>query len=68
MRLTRRQALAGMTALGAAATASAAALSVGDSAPDVSLPSTKGGSVKLADYHGKKNVVMAFYPKAFTGG
>ena len=67
MRLTRRQALAGMTALGAVA-ASAAPLAVGDSAPDVSLPSTQGETVKLANYRGKKNVVMAFYPKAFTGG
>lgn len=67
MRMTRRQALVGMTALGAVS-ASAAPLAVGDQAPDVSLPSTKGETVKLADYRGKKNVVMAFYPKAFTGG
>ncbi len=67
MRISRRQALAGLTALGAAA-ASAAPLAVGDKAPDVTLPSTRGESVKLANYHGKKNVVMAFYPKAFTGG
>ena len=34
----------------------------------VELPSTKGGTEKIAAYRGKKNVVLAFYPKAFTGG
>ncbi len=68
MRFTRRQALVGMTALGAAGAASAAPLAVGDKAPDVSLPSTRGETVKPADYRGKKNVVLAFFPKAFTGG
>lgn len=47
---------------------------VGDEAPDFELPATgdtagKGGprrTVKLSDYRGKKNVVLAFYPAAFT--
>jgi peroxiredoxin len=43
-------------------------LKVGDSAPDFTLPSTAGQSVKLSDFRGKKNVVLAFYPAAFTGG
>ena len=43
-------------------------LKVGDVAPDFALPSNKGGSVKLSDYRGKKNVVLAFYVLAFTGG
>jgi peroxiredoxin len=43
-------------------------LKVGDTAPDFTLPSTGGKPVKLSDFHGKKNVVLAFYPAAFTGG
>ena len=43
-------------------------LKVGDVAPDFTLPSTAGGTVKLSDFRGKKNVVLAFYPAAFTGG
>jgi peroxiredoxin len=43
-------------------------LKVGDAAPDFTLPSTAGGQVKLSDFRGKKNVVLAFFPAAFTGG
>lgn len=43
-------------------------LKPGDPAPDFSLPSTTGKEVKLSDFHGKKNVVLAFFPAAFTGG
>ncbi len=43
-------------------------LSVGDKAPDFTLPSTHGGDVKLSGFQGKNNVVLAFYPAAFTGG
>ena len=43
-------------------------LKVGDLAPDFTLPDTKGQPVKLSDYRGKKNVVLAFYVLAFTGG
>jgi len=43
-------------------------LKVGDTAPDFMLPSTAGKPVKLSDYKGKKNVVLAFFPAAFTGG
>jgi peroxiredoxin len=43
-------------------------LKVGDMAPDFTLPSTTGQPVKLSDFRGKKNVVLAFYPAAFTGG
>jgi peroxiredoxin Q/BCP len=43
-------------------------LKVGDTAPDFTLPSTQGKPVKLSDYHGKKAVVLAFFPAAFTGG
>ena len=40
----------------------------GDVAPDFSLPASTGKTVKLADYKGKTKVVLAFFPKAFTGG
>ncbi|MBI3209579.1 MAG: redoxin domain-containing protein [Candidatus Solibacter usitatus] len=43
-------------------------LKVGDAAPDFTLPSTSGKPVKLSDYKGKKNVILAFFPAAFTGG
>ena len=43
-------------------------LKVGDVAPDFTLPSTAGGTVKLSDFRGKANVVLAFFPAAFTGG
>ena len=41
---------------------------VGDLAPDFTLPSTAGTKVKLSDFRGKSNVVLAFYIFAFTGG
>ena len=43
-------------------------LKVGDEAPDFTLPSTTGQPVKLSEFRGKKNVVLAFFPAAFTGG
>lgn len=43
-------------------------LKVGDAAPDFTLTDTGGNPVKLSDYRGKKNVVLAFYVLAFTGG
>ena len=43
-------------------------LKVGDVAPDFELVDTKRQKVKLSDFKGKKNVVLAFYVLAFTGG
>lgn len=43
-------------------------LKVGQPAPDFTLTDTAGKPVKLSDFKGKKNVVLAFYVLAFTGG
>jgi hypothetical protein len=46
-------------------------LRVGDTAPDFKLQYWDGHDLKdvhLSDYRGKKNVVLAFYVFAFTGG
>jgi AhpC/TSA family len=43
-------------------------LKVGDKAPDFTLLSDQWKTVKLSDYHGKKNVFLAVYVLAFTGG
>jgi thioredoxin-dependent peroxiredoxin len=46
-------------------------LKVGDTAPDFTLASYSGGKVDkvhLADLIGKKTLVLAFFPAAFTGG
>jgi len=43
-------------------------LKVGDMAPDFSLKASDGKTYKLSDYKGKKAVVLAWFPKAFTQG
>jgi cytochrome oxidase Cu insertion factor (SCO1/SenC/PrrC family) len=42
-------------------------LKVGEMAPDFALPGSDGKVHKLSDYRGK-TVVLAWFPKAFTGG
>ena len=44
-----------------------AAVNVGDPAPEFTLPSAAHGEVSLAGLRGKK-VLIAFYPRDFTGG
>src|SRR5271165_7320817 len=41
---------------------------VGEQAPAFSLPGSDGKNYSLADYKGKSAVVLAWFPKAFTGG
>jgi peroxiredoxin Q/BCP len=43
-------------------------LAVGDLAPDFALPGSDGRTYRLADYRGRSAVVLAWFPKAFTGG
>lgn len=43
-------------------------LKVGDPAPDFTLLSDQWKTVKLSDYRGKQNVLLAVYILAFTGG
>lgn len=76
--MTRRALAAGLAALLAAAIPVAQArqapanqtstLKVGDLAPDFSLPDQNGNTVRLSDFRGKQNVVLAFFVLAFTGG
>lgn len=48
--------------------ARAAELKVGDAAPDFTLKGSDGKTYTLSDFKGKKAVVVAWFPKAFTGG
>lgn len=41
-------------------------LQLGDVAPDFRLPDHTGGYVRLSDFRGERNVVIAFYPLAWT--
>ncbi|MFE0509056.1 peroxiredoxin [Streptomyces sp. NPDC058964] len=43
------------------------AIQVGDKAPDFELKDNHGRTVKLSDFRGERNVVLLFYPFAFTG-
>lgn len=68
MRLLSRRAVILTGAVATVSTKALAALAVGDEAPDFTLPGTNGMDAKLSSFRGKKNVVLAFFPKAFTGG
>ena len=45
-----------------------AAPAVGDPAPDFSLMGSDGKIHSLSEYRGRKAVVLAWFPKAFTPG
>ena len=50
------------------AAARAAELKSGDAAPEFSLVGSDGKTHRLSDHKGKQAVVLAWFPKAFTGG
>ncbi|MYC78537.1 redoxin domain-containing protein [Candidatus Poribacteria bacterium] len=56
------------TASGEEAVTTPNTLKVGMVAPDFTLKDEEGVERSLSDYFGKKNIVLAFYPKDFTGG
>ncbi len=69
---TKTVAIASVIALSAMSSAVAAAedveLKVGDAAPDFSLIGSDGETYTLSQFKGKKSVIVAFFPKAFTPG
>lgn len=48
--------------------AAAQGLKIGDLAPDFSLTASDGKTYTLSQFKGRQAVVIAFFPKAFTGG
>jgi peroxiredoxin Q/BCP len=57
-----------MTAIAMAQAPAAGGLQAGDAAPAFSLPGSDGATHTLAAFKGKQAVVLAWFPKAFTGG
>ena len=69
MRNVLALAAVGLLAAGASLGADAPKpLAAGDAAPAFSLPGSDGKSHSLAEHLGKRAVVIAWFPKAFTGG
>src|ERR1700752_2800707 len=66
--MTTRFSLVALAGLLAAGSAAAADLKVGDPAPDFTLSASDGKTYHLADFKGKRAVVLAWFPKAFTSG
>jgi peroxiredoxin Q/BCP len=58
----------GLALVGFAGPASAAGPKVGDKAPGFLLPGSDGKTYSLDQFKGKKAVVIAWFPKAFTPG
>lgn len=57
-----------LLAVSRAAPVAGAELSVGDAAPAFELKGSDGRSYRLSDFVGKRGVVLAWFPKAFTPG
>ena len=68
LRTTRLACAVAVLSASAAHLAAADDLKVGDKAPDFKLVGSDGKTYALADFAGKKAVVLAWFPKAFTGG
>ena len=62
-----RQLIIILAAIGVWSTAAWAQLKVGDTAPDFTLKASDGQTYSLSKLRGK-TVVLAWFPKAFTGG
>ena len=57
-----------LTALSVSLSAQNPELKVGDPAPNFKLQASDGKTYQLSDFKGKKAVVVAWFPKAFTRG
>src|SRR5688572_8614136 len=57
-----------LTALSVSLNAQSPELTVGDPAPNFKLQASDGKTYQLSDFKGKKAVVIAWFPKAFTKG
>ncbi len=68
MSLKKPELLSCCVALFFASVAMSDDLKVGDPAPAFELPGSDGKTYKLSDFKNKKVVVIAWFPKAFTGG
>ncbi len=66
--MLRRIALLGLGIAATTTFAQAAEPKVGDPAPAFAMQGSDGKTHALADYKGKSAVVLAWFPKAFTGG
>lgn len=44
------------------------AIEIGEKVPDFYVPSTKRRNLALSEYEGDKNVLLVFFPLAFTPG
>ena len=55
-------------ALAMTISSSSADLKIGDDAPDFELKASDSKTYKLSELKGKKAVVVAWFPKVFTGG
>ncbi len=65
---TARALAAGVTNAAFSRTAAKVALTIGDLAPEFTLQASDGMTYRLRDFRGRKPVVIAWFPKAFTGG
>src|SRR5512144_1336946 len=68
MRVMMAMGLMAVLAAGVMAQGQTAELKVGDPAPNFKLQATDGKTYQLSDFKGKKAVVLAWFPKAFTQG
>jgi len=60
--------LAWVAVVAVAGGARASELNVGDKAPEFKLTASDGKTYQLSDFKGKKAVVLAWFPRAFTQG